>query len=281
MNNRYAIRRMQADELQIAIDWASQEGWNPGLHDAQTFFQADPNGFFIGEIDNQPVSVGSAVAYDDQFAFCGLYIVHPDFRGQGYGIALTRARLDYVGKRNAGIDGVVENIPIYERIGYRLAYHNRRYQGRAITDPADDPAIVPLSQIPFEAAENYDRHCFPAPRRHFLKAWINQADAKALGFIDHGELQGYAVRRKCVAGHKIGPLFADNFAVAERLFQALQQDIDGETVLLDIMEINPAAQRLVDRYRMQEVFTTGRMYLKGRPALADHKIFGITTFELG
>ena len=281
MKNSYSIRRMQADEIQVAIDWAEREGWNPGIHDAQTFYQADPNGFFIGEINGQAVSVGSAVVYDDQFAFCGLYIVHPNFRGQGYGIELTRERLRYVDHRNAGIDGVAENIPIYERIGYRLAYHNIRYQCSATSKTTLDQSIVPLSQVPFECIETYDLFCFPSKRSGFLNAWINQSNAKALGFVENGQLRGYAVRRQCIEGHKIGPLFADNFSVAEGLFLALQQDIPGEAIFLDIMEINPAAQRLVDRYHMQKVFTTGRMYLKGQPELDKQKIFGITTFELG
>ncbi len=281
MNKDYIIRRMRADEIQIAIDWAAQEGWNPGIHDAQTYYHADSNGFFVGEINGQAIAVGNAVVYDDQFAFCGLYIVHPEYRGQGYGIALTKERLRYVGQRNAGIDGVVENIPIYERIGYRLAYHNIRYQGTATKPASVDPDIVPLSQLPFEIIEIYDRFCFPAKRRKFLNAWINQADTKALGFVENGQLLGYAVRRRCIEGHKIGPLFADNQAIAEGLFQALQQDIPGEAIFLDIMEINPAAQKLVEKYNMQVVFSTGRMYLKGQPKLADQKIFGITTFELG
>lgn len=281
MNKDYKIRQMQADELQIAINWAAQEGWNPGIHDAKTFYQADNSGFFIGEIGNRAVSVGSAVAYDDQFAFCGLYIVHPEYRGQGYGIALTRKRLRYVGQRNAGIDGVVENIPIYERIGYRLAYHNIRYRGIAAGPASVDRRVVPLPQLPIKNIEAYDRLCFPARRRKFLYAWINQPDAKALGLIENGQLQGYAVRRRCIEGHKIGPLFADNDAIADALFQALQQDIPGDAIFLDIMETNPAAQRLVDKYNMQVVFTTGRMYLKGQPRLDDEKIFGITTFELG
>jgi ribosomal protein S18 acetylase RimI-like enzyme len=281
MNKDYKIRQMRADELQIAINWAAQEGWNPGIHDAKTFYQADNSGFFIGEIGNRAVSVGSAVAYDDQFAFCGLYIVHPEYRGQGYGIALTRKRLRYVGQRNAGIDGVVENIPIYERIGYRLAYHNIRYRGIAADPASVDRRVVPLPQLPIENIEAYDRLCFPARRRKFLYAWINQPDAKALGLIENGQLQGYAVRRRCIEGHKIGPLFADNDAIADALFQALQQDIPGDAIFLDIMETNPAAQRLVDKYNMQVVFTTGRMYLKGQPRLDDEKIFGITTFELG
>lgn len=281
MNKDYTIRRMRADEIQIAIDWAAQEGWNPGIHDANTYYQADSNGFFVGEIGGQAISVGSAVVYDDQFAFCGLYIVHPEYRGRGYGIALTKERLRYVGQRNAGIDGVVENIPIYERIGYRLAYHNIRYRGTAANPTSVDLHFVPLSQLPFEIIETYDRFCFPAKRRRYLNAWINQADAKALGFVKNGQLQGYAVRRRCIEGHKIGPLFADNYAIAEGLFQALQMDIPGEAIFLDIMEINPAAQKLAEKYNMQVVFSTGRMYLKGQPKLADQKIFGITSFELG
>lgn len=277
----YNIRRMQADELQIAIDWANEEGWNPGLHDAQSFYQADPNGFFIGEKDSKVIAVGSAVTYDNQFAFCGLYIVHPDYRGQGYGISLTRERLRYVNQRNAGIDGVLENIAIYERIGYRLAYHNIRYQGTAVTTPINEASIIPLSQLPFANIETYDRQCFPAPRSRFLQTWINQADALALGFIKNGLLLGFAVRRQCIQGHKIGPLFADNYQVAEQLLLALQQDIDGDTIFLDITNINPAAARLVHNHHMQKVFSTGRMYLKGQPKLADDKIFGITSFELG
>ena len=281
MENTYHIRRMQADELHIAIDWAIEEGWNPGLHDSETFYQADPNGFFVGELDHQIIAVGSAVCYDQNFAFCGLYIVHPDFRGQGYGLQLTQERLRYVDTRNAGIDGVVENISIYERIGYKLAYHNMRYQGVARQGSLDQIAIVALSDINFADLAAYDRLCFPAPRDAFLQAWIKQEDSRAIAYVNQGKLMGYAVRRKCIEGHKIGPLFADSFAIAQNLLTDLQQDIVGEVISLDITDINPAAKRLVDQLKMQEIFNTGRMYLKGQPCLADEKIFAITTFELG
>lgn len=281
MEALFTIRHMQADEVKIAIDWAALEGWNPGIHDAETFYVADPNGFFIGEINNQPVAVGSAVVYDQHFAFCGLYIVKPGFRGQGYGLELTRARLQYTKPRNVGIDGVVENISIYQRIGYRLAYHNARYQGVAVNFASDTQTIVPLSQISFPELEAYDRQCFPAKRSAFISAWISQTDSLSLAYVQNGQLLGYGVRRRCIAGHKIGPLFADNLTIAEQLFLALQRDILGDTIFLDIAEINPAAQKLVHEHNMQQVFSTGRMYLQGMPELDYAKIFGITTFELG
>ena len=45
MDAALTIRPMRRDELELGIDWAAAEGWNPGLHDAGSFFAADAGGF--------------------------------------------------------------------------------------------------------------------------------------------------------------------------------------------------------------------------------------------
>ena len=77
------IRNLQPEEISIAIDWAAAEGWNPGLRDAACFTIPDAKGFFVGEIDGEPVATVSCVNYDDRFAFLGFYIVRAGFRGRG------------------------------------------------------------------------------------------------------------------------------------------------------------------------------------------------------
>ncbi|ETW95916.1 MAG: acetyltransferase [Candidatus Entotheonella gemina] len=277
----YQIRRMTPEDVVIAIEWARREGWNPGLHDAQTFYQADPNGFFIGELNGEAVSVGCAIIYDEAFAFCGLYIVAPEHRGKGYGFALTEARLAYCGDRNIGIDGVLENVSIYERIGYRKFYENARYQFTADEAPSRPASLVTLDQVDAEALKHYDRQCFPAARDVFLNAWIHQPDALSLAWMEQGQLKGYAVRRRCHDGHKIGPLFADDPSIAEQLLLACQEGVRGQNLIVDMPETNDAALKLAASYRMERTFATARMYQKGLPDLAYDKIFGITTFELG
>ncbi len=155
-----------------------------------TFYQGDPNGFFIGELDGAAVAVGSAVIYDDQYAFCGLYIVSPEHRGKGYGLALTEARLAYCGDRNIGIDGVLENVDIYARIGYRKYYQNARYQFAAVDASKRHRCIRSIDEVAADVLNRYDRRCFPAARETFLNVWIHQEDALSLASLSNAALPG-------------------------------------------------------------------------------------------
>jgi Acetyltransferase (GNAT) family len=75
------VRTMRRDEIELAIELAAGEGWNPGLHDTHCFAEADPAGFFMAEVDGKLAGCLSAVSYEGRFGFIGLYIVAPEFRG--------------------------------------------------------------------------------------------------------------------------------------------------------------------------------------------------------
>jgi GNAT superfamily N-acetyltransferase len=275
------VRNMTREEVSLAIEWAAAEGWNPGLHDAECFYAADPQGFFLAEADGLPAGCLSAVAYNEHFGFAGFYIVLPQFRGRGIGHELVRTASAYAGRRSMGNDAVVAQQETYRQLGFRLAYRNIRYRGLASPETADVPGIIDLQEIPFGDLVVYDRGIFPAERPVFLQHWINQPEGAALGCEDNGKLTGYGVMRKCRQGYKIGPLFADREDIAERLFLALTGRIPGEEFFLDIPESNVNAGLLVRRHSMQSVFETARMYSGAVPSLPLEKIFGVTSFELG
>lgn len=278
----YSIRTMTRPEVEIALDWAAAEGWNPGLHDADCFYAADPDGFLIGLLGDEPIAVISVVKYSTDFGFLGCYIVKPPYRGQGYGKQIWNAGLAYLGERTIGLDGVVEQQSNYLKSGFTLANRNVRYQGSAGGDALADQQIVPLSSLPFADLLAYDRPLFPAGRSAFLRAWIDQPDSAALGILQAGELAGYGVLRKCRAGYKIGPLFADNPELAERLFLALKARAPaGAEIFLDLPEVNGAAIDMAQRQGMRVVFETARMYRGTDPKLPNERIFGVTSFELG
>ena len=61
--NSLRIRPMRPDEISIAVNGATAEGWNPGLADDACFAAADPEGFFIGELKGALAATVSCVNY--------------------------------------------------------------------------------------------------------------------------------------------------------------------------------------------------------------------------
>lgn len=278
----YVVRTMSRGEIDIAVDWAAAEGWNPGLHDADCFHAADASGFLVGLLDGEPIATISVVKYGESFGFLGFYIVSPRHRGKGHGLAIWNAGLEYLKGRTIGLDGVVAQQDNYRKSGFAPAYRNIRYAGKAAGDRAPDGAVVPLSTRNFPDIEAYDRPFFPEGRRGFLECWIRQPGSTALGIEENGRLCGYGVIRPCRAGFKIGPLFADTPAHAEDLFDALQSRAPRDApIYLDTPEPNREAVALAERHGMTPVFETARMYTGTAPQLPLQRLFGVTTFELG
>lgn len=283
MRSHYRIRPMTRPDLDLALDWAAAEGWNPGLHDADAFFAADPTGFFVGELDGQPIGCISAVSYGGAFGFVGLYLVKPEFRGQGYGIQLWQRAMDNLKGQPVGLDGVFAQQENYARSGFDFAYRNLRFEFNGPRVKTElQPSIVPLHEVNPAALAAYDRACFPVSREPFLKKWSDLPGSYGLASVENGALRGYGVIRRCRKGYKIGPLFADDFTLAQTLWVHLAaQAGSGEPVYLDAPEINASALRLAADFGMTEVFGTARMYRGTAPASEVGKVFGVTSLELG
>jgi GNAT superfamily N-acetyltransferase len=280
--NHYEVRTMTRNELDFAIELAANEGWNPGLHDADCFYRTDPQGFFIGLLDGHPIGCISAVSYGGIFGFLGLYIVLPEYRGRGYGPQLWNRAIERLQGHNIGLDGVVEQQANYQKSGFQLAYRNIRYEGVGSNSRCHLSQIISLKNIPFEALCAYDRDFFPTSRNTFLQAWIEMPESTSIAYMENSRIQGYGSIRKCRRGYKIGPLFADTPEIADAIFSHLASEVKaGDPIFLDISEVNSLATDLVRRNQMKKVFETGRMYATEIPSIAIDRLFGITTFELG
>ncbi len=283
MNNaNFFIRRMNRDEIDLAIDWTRTEGWNPGNHDAECFYAADPDGFLLGLLNNEPVAMISAVRYEQTYGFMGFYIVNPKFRNRGYGSQLWEAGLKYLENRNVGLDSVRPDLVSHRKPEFKPAYINFRFKWIKDKQLGVNPEIVRLADIPWDIVTAYDYEVFSFRRDDFLKCWITRPNAWALGVMADSKLSAYGVIRECREGFKIGPLFADNKDLAQSLFNALTRDLRiGVHVFLDTPAKNFDSVALAQSYGMTEVFRTTRMYNGEEPSLPLHKWYGVTSFELG
>lgn len=275
----YHIRTASADDISLMLDWAKDEGWNPGLKDSIVFHAADPTGFFMGYLDDKPIASISAVRYSNDFGFMGFYIVKPPFRHQGYGIKIWQHAIDYLKKvKIIGLDGVVQEQEHYKQSGFQLAHRNIRYSG--LISAPEQHELVNVRDIALERIVQFEKNLFPCDRSDFLTPWIANA-TKALAYMENNQIKGYGVLRKCHEGYKIGPLFAENSLIAEQIFLGLCNHLQNELVVLDVLEVNQEAVKIAEKYQLKPIFETARMYTHQAPNLDLKKIFGITSFELG
>jgi hypothetical protein len=283
MQDNYQIRVMKKDEIEsIAVEWAAREGWNPGLYDLNSFYATDPKGFFIGILNDKPISCISAVSYDSTFGFVGFYIVIPEERGKGYGYKIWQKALKHFTSENIGLDGVVAQQDSYKKSGFKLAYRNIRYEGVSRNINVLSPYLQNFDDSLFELVLNYDLQVFPTKRTSFLKEWFKQPESYIKVFMKNKELKGYGMLRKCRSGYKVGPLFADNFEISTEILNSLISSIpEGQNFYLDTPELNYDAIKLAELFGMKYVFETARMYTKEVPKIDIKKLFGVTTFELG
>ncbi|MEB8340299.1 GNAT family N-acetyltransferase [Streptomyces endophyticus] len=280
---RLDISRATLDDWPVIRGWAADEGWNPGLADGVSFFAQDPDGFFLGRIDGEPVSAVSVVNYGDDYAFLGCYLVRPDLRGRGHGIATWKAGLTHAGGRTVGLDGVVAQQGNYRKSGFELAHRTIRFTGIAAggtAAPADGVVPVDGDLAPLLAPLlAYDSACYPADRPRFLESWLTTEGHVVRARVVGGRVTGYGVLREGRDMPRIGPLFADTPDDARVLFDALAPA--GRPVGLDVPASNRAAVALAEGRGLEPGFETARMYTGPVRAFAEERVFGVTTLELG
>jgi ribosomal protein S18 acetylase RimI-like enzyme len=273
---------MTRGEVELAVEWAAREGWNPGLMDADCFHGADAGGFLIGHVGGKPAAVISAVSYGAALGFIGFYIVDPEFRGQGHGWRIWQAGMARLAGRVVGLDGVVAEQANYAKSGFVLVHRNIRHGGTPRIDGrAATTMLLDADRVPIEQLIDYDARHFSVPRPDFLRCWLRPERRHGKVAMRDGAIAGLGVIRECRQGCKIGPLFADDETIADEIFRALVPHGKGGAVYLDTPQTNPAAVALAERHGLAPVFETARMYQGKALNLPIDRIFGITTFELG
>ena len=279
------LRNLRLSELHTLVEWAREEGWNPGPNDADIFWNTDPDGFVGFFIDDQMIGGGAIISYEGKFGFMGLFILRPEYRGLGLGRDLWYLRRNRLIERlqkgaTIGMDGVVAMQNFYAEGGFSLAYRENRYERRgAAYAISDSVSAIKEEEIPDVIA--YDKIRFGFERSKFLIPWLENAEERKFRYSDQGIFKGYAVVRKAHVGYKIGPLYAENTDVAEALYKACLNSVIDEVVSIDVPIINQEAMAMIKSYEANYIFECGRMYFGNQPSFDVSKVYGVSSFELG
>ena len=274
------IRIMDVAELGMVLDWAAEEGWNPGLDDAKVFFAADPGGFFLKEVNGQPAAAVSVVNHSPQFAFLGLYICRPDFRGQGHGLDVWNAGLAHADARCIGLDGVPDQQENYARSGFTGHGRTIRYRGGLGGD--GDLGARPVKDADLAALRLADTVACGFDRNRFTNNWFRDPGTRrTLVLPETGAHPAFATFRRCRDGVKIGPLHADTHAQAKALLAAIATACNSDRYFIDVPEGSAALSVLLRARGFEPVFETARMFSSAPPVATPPGFHAIASLELG
>jgi len=277
MTDAVTFRTATRADLDVALSWASDEGWNPGLDDAEVFWATDPDGFFVAEVAGTVVAAISVVNHGPGFAFLGLYLCQPEYRGQGIGYGLWQHALAHAGDRVVGLDGVPDQQDNYRKSGFALVGQTYRFLGcldeqshpalRAVT-PEDVPALVAMDG----AANGYSK---PA----FLSAWLEDTDTRQ-SLVLGDTPRGFATIRACQTRHKIGPVVAETPDDAICLMRGLIDLAGAEEVMIDVPDACAPLMAFCRDAGLEVSFNTARMY-RGAAPTSGAGLRTVATMELG
>ncbi|WP_083615873.1 GNAT family N-acetyltransferase [Pantoea sp. 1.19] len=260
---------------------ARSERWNLGQGDSQRFQQTDSEGFFVHRCNDRVVASVSVANLADDYAHLGHYIVHPAFRGRGWGLKLWSHAIDHAGARCIGLDGMPEQEKNYARWGFKTHYHTWRLCGKAFASP-HSPQIAPVAPSDDAAVARLDAEKVGYRRSALLRDWFSGDGRLAFCVRIAGQVVGLVALRPADEGYRLGPLYADDPAMAEALFTAALNALPaGTAVTLDVPEQQTAFLQRLQQWGFTSLFHTCRMYRGTPPVSAPQGICAIASLELG
>ena len=245
MAKQLRLRGMEPSDIPHCMRLKDISGWNQTSEDWLQFLKASPEGCFVAETAQGRV-VGSAttIVYENRFAWIGMVLVDPEFRGQGIGTQLLVNARDHLDAKQVPctkLDATPQGKPLYQKLGFHEEYEIERFM--LVRHGAT--ATVPVQlKSPHEVLD-FDRHVFGADRSSILLYFAEQSPEFVLVEKGDGGWGGYCFGRKGSKADQLGPWVAQDRISAQRLLEAFLSRSSRELVFVDLVKANRWAESLL------------------------------------
>ncbi len=189
------LRVMTIDDIPEAMRLKDIAGWNQTAPDWQRFLSATLDGCFVAEHEGRVIGTTTTIIYEGRFAWIGMVLVEPQFRGLGIGTALLERAISYLDAQGVPcmkLDATPQGRVLYEKLGFVPEYENERW----ILQREPDETIIPHVPVRIEDVLELDREVFGADRSRLLRSLAAEAPELCLAVrrtesgARHGEPAG-------------------------------------------------------------------------------------------
>jgi GNAT superfamily N-acetyltransferase len=276
---------MEARDLEGTLRLSQAERWSHRLEDWQ-FHYGLGRGWVACDAEGKLLGTASWWAYGEQVGTVGLVLVDQAHQGQGIGRQLMNVVMSDAEPRVLQLVATRVGLTLYQRCGFREHHGIRQHQGTATQIPAFEPLLRDtllrsVSLADLEAVCDLDAAAFGANRRQLVSAVFNDGRGAGVLARRNGRLAGFALERPSGRGTTIGPVVAEDEALAIALI-AHQLNTNGGFTRVDV----PAdAAQLAEWLETAGVICVDHVtsMVRGnlREERAQARVFGLVSQALG
>jgi GNAT superfamily N-acetyltransferase len=273
------LRTMTRADIPGGMRLKEIAGWNQTAADWERFLSSSPQGCSVAEVDGRVCGTATTISYEGRFAWVGMVLVDPEFRGRGIGTKLLERAIEHLDTLRiptVKLDATPLGRPLYEKLGFTFECEIERCTLKRPTSQGPNAACSELrpslSPEDLEAIGKADREIFGADRSSLLKSLYEDAPVFAAGLWNAGSLSGYAFGRRGSFADHLGPLMSRDPDTARRLLEAFVERSSRETLVVDCLKSNADAVDLLKSFGFSYSRPLTRMYrgandYPGRPEL--------------
>jgi GNAT superfamily N-acetyltransferase len=285
---RLDFRDMTEADLEDGRRLSRASGWNQTIDDWRLLLALGPGLFRVAVEGGGIVASGGAVRYGDALAWICMILVDPARRGHGIGrrifddvLGRTEAAVRTGGLRAVGLDATPAGHGIYAQRGFQDAGGIVRMRAEKAMGAPSPENVRPLTGEDLEAVLDRDRAVFGADRGAVLRWGLAKAPDLARVVREGGRVRGYCFGRHGDHSDHVGPVVAEEPALARDLVVACLSVARSRPLVLDARG-EPEWLTMLGALGLHEQRAFTRMYLgDARPAARPALELGVLGPEFG
>lgn len=222
------VRRMQLEDLAEGLRLTQAESWAYRLEDWSFHFRLG-NGWVACDAGGRVLGTAFWWPYGERFATVGLVVVDRLQQGRGIGRKLMNAVIEEAGARSLQLVSTRAGKRLYEQCGFRehaaICQHVGVASAAPVPSQAGAASFDAVTSANLAALAQWDAYAFGTDRTSVLAAVL--ASGEGVLASRQGRLAGYALAREAGRGTTIGPVVAEDEALAIELIARMLRGRSG------------------------------------------------------
>jgi GNAT superfamily N-acetyltransferase len=228
-------RPMNTADIPAGILLCRANRWNQLPPDLEIFLQLSPDDCRVAVSEGKIVGSVTTIRYQQAFSWIGMLLVDPNYQRQGIGMQLLQEALHILrNETSVKLDATPAGRDVYLKMDFKDEFRLSRMQSTVRPSMPKTTMARPIRDHDLQKIASFDQNIFGASRKPLLE-WTHTGSPHLAFFVEEGaEVTGYCLGRKGHTFTQIGPVVANDSAIAEDLVSAALGNCTGQPVILDI-----------------------------------------------